>query len=258
MNCTEFEAAVERAIESREPIAEDLFAHTTTCSTCRNVLELHQQLDAAIDAWRLATPPSGLVNSVLLELSEPSWSEDSAELRILLGLDEFKTNQTKAEPAFVVRSKEPVVRRKTRTSALTMSSIAACLFVGVVLITSYSGNNAIQQRNRLEHFFQNQTGNLSKTESSGVSSKLTELLTDLRSEYREIASETTSAAKEIVNVIPQRVAASIIAETNEITNEIELLPTSSDVTRMWQPIGSRVGTALSFLLQAVPSEFPSG
>ena len=88
-----------------------------------------------------------------------------------------------------------------------------------------------------------------------VSSTLSRVISDLRSEYDEMANETNSAIHEVVNVIPQRVAASVMPEAEEF--EV-LIPDSSEVNRVWKPIETRVETALGFLLRAVPSDAPSG
>ena len=83
---------------------------------------------------------------------------------------------------------------------------------------------------------------------------LTEVFSDLRSEYRDLASETTSVARDLVNGLPVRVEVPVRPQPDVVV----FGPTANDVGRIWRPIGSRVESALSFLWQTVPSEVPSG
>ena len=247
MNCTEFKTAVERAAEIREPLTPDALAHVSTCSECRSVLAIDQQLDAVIAAWRHAEPPTKLVDAVLAELSNPLWQDDLQEINELSKIED-------EELVTVGQSIESTPRRRNRSRVLVIASLSVCLLIAVVSIGLYSGARSPHLGDLAQATHLGDSDPSLADSSMDVSETLVELLFDLQSEYREMATETTSAAREMVNAIPQRVSASMMPDPDEI----DLLPSSSDVRRMWKPIGNRVGTAFSFLWQTVPSEVPSG
>jgi len=251
MNCIEFEAAVEHAVETREPLAPTMLEHTSTCTDCRQFWEVQQQLDAVIVAWRSAKPPVELVGAVLVELAKPFGADSLRRIESRLEQDDLWANEVISGSRTNAIQAPSATTRKSQSGHLAMASVAACVAFAVVFATQFSG----QDRHELARA--PQTRMIDRNDVNApvdVSSTLTAVFSDLRSEYREMASETTSVAREMVNAIPHRVPVSALP----VRDEIDLRPNPSDVVRMWQPIGSRVESALGFLWQAIPSEVPSG
>ena len=254
MNCIEFDAAAERAIETRSPLDGPALAHAATCSSCQANLIRHRYLDSAIDSWKQVQPPSKLLEAVLSELSLMTSEHVDREADDLTpdhDIDVFEiTDQSILRSAPTVQAR----MRRSRTSILAMTSLVACLFV-MALVTLNFDTLSEQPKDRLTQSPPNRRMKFERSNAPyDVSNTLIEVYSDIRSEYREIASETSSAAKEIINAIPHHVVPPFATDAENI----ELLPDANDVGRILNPIGSRVATALDFLWQTVPSEASSG
>ncbi len=264
MNCIEFEAALELSVETRQPLEFLALKHTLECESCRSDWEIHRQLDTAIGAWRsgvgiealtsltdqqlkaLATgrdqvsSPAGLLDSVLAELIDPA-------LTVAVSEPDGRTHHGLPRTALHSKSKDSNSQR--RSGVLAVASVAACLVLAVIFATNQAGRSSVE------------VARVSPapaidpiSTTLDVSQTLTAVFSDIRSEYREMASETTSVARDLVNALPQHVTVSFPSSHDEV----ELRPTSEDVVRIWRPISSRVESALGFLWQAVPSEVPAG
>ncbi len=263
MNCIEFEAALEISVEMRLPLEPAALNHTLNCDHCRSEWEIHCQLDSAIDAWRwnagiqavggladhqlkalastvhLVTPPSDLCDLVLAELTMSPVS-----------LGSFKSD-ARDHQQLALRSKPKNSDSRSRSGFLAVASAAACVVLTVIFATNRAGRSSAELARVSTPPAIEQPTNPT---SLDVSKTLTAVLSDIRSEYREMANETTSVARDLVNVFPQHVTVPFPSSPNEV----ELHPTSGDVVRIWHPISSQVESALGFLWQAVPSEVPAG
>ena len=105
MNCTDFEIAVELAVESRTLFADDVLAHAGTCSDCQVVLQRNQALNIAIPAWRSVQLPADFTQHVLANLARTSqnelpsnWnpSEDLVDVEMPSGNDHFPMSPVKS------------------------------------------------------------------------------------------------------------------------------------------------------------------
>lgn len=253
MNCTEFEAAIERSVENRQSLVASelltpLLQHAETCVACRAILDQQQQLELAIKAWRSAQPPAALLDAVLTELTNPIWDEDPEIVHLP---DYLNDGSVSAEIPFdrVSTPIKPPTDRSSRAAGWAVVSAAVCLFIVTSIVVNTSNRSADRARTASPR-----TTTVAATPVD-VSGTLTAVLSDLQSEYQELASETTSVARDVVNAIP---AAPTTVSVLTGSEEIEFLPDSSGVVRMWQPIGSSVETAFGFLWQAVPSQSPAG
>ena len=244
MNCIEFEYAAEYATAMREPLPEAVLAHARACSHCQRIWALNHQLDEIISAWRQTPPPVGLVDAVLAKLADPTFASEPQDLSDL-----------RSEPLVVRHRHESApVRRSNRTQAVAVVSMASCLFVAMTGLL-YLFSETDHSGNRLTRSAAAPVAIEVTTDASyDVSNKLVGVLTGIRSEYHEIASETSSAARDLVTSIPLRVAESVLPATEEF----EMIPDGNNVKQIFQPIGKRVGRAFGFLLEAVPSEIPAG
>lgn len=244
MNCVEFESAVEHAVEARAPLAEAAVAHAKVCSHCQQIWALNQQLDQIIGVWQQSSPPAGFVDSVIAKLTDPTYASEPRDLSDL-GLD------LRPQPIRTPQCPFPV-RRSTRTQMVAVVSMASCLLVAVIgLLYLTSESNPLANQLAKSDAFPIE---VTTDASYNVSDRLAGVISGIRSEYREIASGTTSAAREIVTSIPLRVAESVLPDAEDF----EMIPDANDVKRILQPIGARVGSAFSFLLETVPSEIPAG
>ena len=245
MNCIEFETAIERAVELREALAVAAVEHATTCSTCRQNWEIQQQLDAAIAAWRLANPSSRLVASVLDELSRSREVDDADFQGVFTDAEDSESVvSTSVDAIPVVVGRRP--RRATRSGRFALATLVACVFVVIGSMTYFSGTKTEQQLDDMVDAARNRRVEMAAIDiPRNVSNTITDVLTELRSEYDDIASDTTSVARHVVNAIPSRVATSVKSVADAGPGKI---------TRVWRPIGNQVKVAMGFLWQAVPSE----
>lgn len=251
MNCSSFESALEQATETREPLSAQAAAHAQSCTACGQRMLRSQLLDDVIAAWRLTTPPRGLVDSVLAKLAEPA-AEIAGSFN---DAEEFDTVATHASTMSASNWESSVPARKTttksaRSSFFAVATIAACLMIAIVT-SMRSPQSAFSPETQLAKV----SSPVTETRLDSpfdVPGALSTVLASLQSEYRGIASETTSAANEIVASIPDR-----DSELLDV-DQPEMFPAADEVTRALNPIGSRVGSALGFLLQTIPSEVPAG
>jgi hypothetical protein len=242
MNCIEFEAAIDRSVEQRTAVDPAALEHATACPPCRMAWERHCRLETAIAAWRPIERPTSLVDAVLAELRLST--ESHVQHAPVAAVDE--------------KGDRPV---RVRSGGRAVMSVAAVLIVVAVFSSRYASAPF-----NLAH-------DTSGTDAQGngdappgidhstlsVAQTLSTVLSDLKSEYHELASETSSAARELVNALPHRIVLPV--GPNSAVNDVPLteLPLkSSDVARAWLPIGSRVETALGFLWQAIPNDVPAG
>jgi hypothetical protein len=263
MNCIEFEGAMELSVETRQPLEPAALNHTLDCENCRSEWDIHRQLDTVIEVWRSevglqavsgltdqqlkalastvhpATLPADLCDLVLAEFKMPPVRHRSSELNV-------GDHQQLAVCSISKESDSP-----RRSGLLAIASVAACLFLAVIFATNQPRRNSVELAQLAPPPVIEQP--IASTPLD-VSQTLTAVFSDIRSEYREMASETTSVARDLVNVFPQHVTVPFQASHNEL----ELRPTSGDVVRIWRPISSQVESALGFLWQAVPSEVPAG
>jgi len=263
MNCIEFEAALELTVETRQPLDPTALKHTLECDNCRSEWEIHCQLDTAIVAWRSefgiqavtgltdqhlkalvstvhpATLPTDLCDLVLAELTMSP---------VMLGSSESNIGDHH-QLALSAKRKNSDLQR--RSGVLAVVSVAICLFLVVIFASKQADRNSTELAQISTPPVIEQSATPTPLD---VSQTLTAVFSDIRSEYREMASETTSVARDLVNVFPQHVTVPFQASRDEV----ELHPTSGDVVRIWRPISSRVESALGFLWQAVPSEVPAG
>ncbi len=270
MNCIEFESALERSVETRLPLEQLAVNHILDCDSCRSEWEIRCQLDTAIDAWRSdlgieavagltdqqltslanaihpATPPAELCDLVLAELLSPAIAYGAAK-------PDLTSHQLLPPRGLRSKSKENDIRRLS--SFLAVASVAACLLLAVIFATNQADRNSAElARVSAPSVIQQPITPPATPTSLDVSQTLTAVLSDIRSEYRDMASETTSVARDLVNALPQHVIIPFPASRDEV----ELTPSSGDVVRIWRPISSQVESALGFLWQAVPSEVPAG
>jgi hypothetical protein len=237
------------------------------CDICRREWEIHCLLDNAINVWRsdmeaqsiaelteqqlqvfantVYSPnlPTGLRDSAIAELTIPAMAMGSLVSNhgaVHRGLSQ--SGQASTSNASVLNH---------RSGVLAVVSVAACLLLVVIFATNRVSRNSAEFARVVPSAVLEHSTNPTPLD---VSQTLTTVFSDIRSEYREMASETTAVARDIVNVFPQHVTVPIPASRDEV----ELHPTSGDVVRIWRPISSRVESALGFLWQAVPSEVPAG
>lgn len=283
MNCIEFELAAEHAIETRDPLSPAASEHLSACAVCRQSWELQQQLDVVIDAWRLVQPSASMTDAVLMELASPAgrvdnptageWEEDLGPLPLgtLPGEPEIPGtwDERLSAPSFGMRPAigqvtGPISSRfttpgqsttansqKVRSGTVAMIAVAACMVIAGMLMTRL-GRVDVNELSRTRGI-----GSIEVAKSDpplDLSGTLTEVFSDLKSEYREMADDTRSMARDMVSAIPYRVEVSAFPESDKI----ELLPDSSEMVRILQPIGSRVETAFGFLWNAIPKEIPPG
>ena len=285
MNCIEFEAALERGVETRKPLDTALIEHASACAACRADWDIHRQLEVAVTAWRFdlgiqafaglsdqhqdaansfvesVSPPRGLADSVLEECllrdhrSQPV--PQSAQMTSAIEL------VTQAPSVSTLRSiaTNQAFSPHSRSAGFSIACVSACLLVAVLSTIRMSERNQ-EGLARVDSRLRTQ-GSIalpSHTHSSdaqatvNVSETLNAVISDLRFEYDEMATETKIVAREFVRVIPNRLPVVSPREPEEVPDR----PSTSEVVRIWQPIGSRVESALGFLWQAVPSEVPSG
>lgn len=263
MSCFEFESAIEHAVESRTLLDDRAVAHAKSCDACQSVLLRNQHLDVIVNTWQLFQPPANLVDLVLDDLATPIWM-DAAQLSAdLTESDLWESAEFQIRPAPVVspvslkpaHAVNPVYKeRSAKSGILAVSALAACLMMfGMVLMNSKKslevGEDAFAKAAARRWARSNRSD-----VQYDVSTTLAEVFSGIQSEYREMASETQTAAREIANSISYPAAPPVITEPENI----ELLPDAEDVGRILKPIGSRVATALDFLWQAVPSEASAG
>lgn len=272
MNCTEFEVALERAVETREPLATTTLEHVANCAACREIWEAQQRLNAAIVAWKFAVPPTGLADAVLAKLA---WEDDSHaesssfwEGEALAEPSSSWEGEAPAEPSSPLKAtvQPPVQRvsplhgsagaspsrnREARSGLLVMATVAACLVVAVVFTAQFSRN---PNHNLAQNIRFQPVNSIGSDLPVDVTGTLTTVMSDLQTEYREMANETTAMAWDMVSGIPHPVSVSTIP----ISDDIELLPKSDDMVRILQPIGNGVESALGFLWKAIPGEVPPG
>ena len=270
MNCIEFESALEFSIETRLPLEHLAVNHILDCDRCRSEWEIRCQLDTAIDEWRsdvgiqavadltdqqlssLANamhptiPPVDLCDLVLAELLEPAITYGVAKPNLT-------GHQLLPQRGLRTKSKGPDIQR--RSGFLAVVAVAACLMLAVIFATNQADRDSAELvRVSPPSDIEKSATPTAPPTPLDVSQTLTAVLSDIRSEYREMASETTSVARDLVNALPQHVTVPFPASRDEV----ELTPTSGDVVRIWRPISSPVESALGFLWQAVPSEVPAG
>ena len=225
MNCSELEDAIDQCVETHQSLSVSAQSHIADCAECRAVWERFQILDTAIVAWRPVKQSAGLVDAVLAELAAP----------------------------VVVTVKATVPsdkRRAVRSSTAALFSVAVCLCIAILVFVQKPVIVDGLARTNHSTTIETVTNDLPLS----VSQTLTSVLSDLRSEYRELANETTSAARELVSSIPHSVSVSLTTDSIDT----DPLPTSEDVARAWKPFGRGVEHALGFIWNAVPSEIPSG
>lgn len=247
MNCTEFEIAAQRAVETRNSLAQPAVEHLATCADCRQAWELQRWLNETIDVWRMVQPSMGLADAVLAELATSGGSDGSHSWD---SDDSHSAASTGAQGRTVSRSTS-AAGRQNRSAAFAMVAVAACLVIAALFASQFGGNAG----HELARTGRGQKAEVAQSDARlDVSRTLTEVFSDLKTEYREMANETTAIAREMVIAFPQRVDISALPQSSTT----ELLPDSSDMVRMLEPIGSRVESAFGFLWNAIPSELPSG
>lgn len=258
MNCVEFESAVEFAVEERQPLAEHVYEHASACAQCQTLLSLQFQLNLAIDAWQSSERPSeGFVDRVLAEVSRPAWDDDSdlediPTIRHAPRLERPAIQSPSIPNAKIGVAPETLEKAARRSHQMALSSVVACLLL-VAVTTSFISTSQHDMFGGLLTFHRVQPLTHDELAMLDVSDTIAEVFSDLKSGYREMASETSVAAREIVEAMPEMATPPLPA-----TDDLDLLPDSSDMKRLWRPIGSRVSTALGFLWQTVPSEIPAG
>ena len=228
MNCIEFEAALEHQIQARSPLDPEAIAHAAVCAECRVGWELHRQLDTIILRWRRVEKPPELLDKVLVGLA-------------------ISNNMSNEEPphrvapllaAVSVGSNQRVSFSRGRFGALACS--LASLILAIVVFSRFGKDDnrdlAGTSRPMIDQ-------SISANSPIDLPLTLTEVFSDLRSEYRDLASETTSVARDLVNGLPVRVEVPVRPQPDVVV----FGPTANDVGRIWRPIGSRVESALSFL-----------
>jgi hypothetical protein len=247
MNCIEFETAAERAVETRQPASAMMLEHQSTCSDCRQAWERQRQLDGVIAAWKSVRSRVDLADAVLDQLSRPDtgfdWDSD---------LPNNSEHYDSEHGLAVVPSSRTLAtsRRASRSGLLVLGASAACLAIAI-LFTAFNSSDPHQLASRSQPV-PNQR--IHSDVSLDMSTSLTSVISDLQSEYRDVASETTAMAREMVDGITQPVEMSSLTTTDAV----DLRPISKDVGRMLQPIGDGVESAFGFLWQALPREIPAG
>ena len=236
MNCIEFEAALELQVESRSQPDPAVMEHAAHCPQCRIALQIQQQLDKAITEWQPANVPTGLMGKVLAELNLPAPASELAQIRKDQFPNRVQTETVKVHPRF-------------RHGFSVLVASFTCVMIAVMFLSRIE-KQELASRERTSPT----TDSLLAQAPLDVSQTLSEVLLDLRTEYHELATETKSAAMEFVNGLPRQIE----IPQSPAPEEFSLGSTSSDVSRIWRPIGSRVETALGFLWQSVPSDIPSG
>jgi|GEM_PF-5714293 hypothetical protein len=239
MNCIEFESAMERAIELRQPLAATTLEHTMTCAACRRNWELQRQLEIAIAAWRLTQPPAKFTEAVMADVLQPAMAVDSVDDDLIADNDWHMV---------AVRSNPRYARRSAR---LLLVSPVACLLIAFLLMTFFSEKPSRLQVDDMVEAAQNRSEKFVAVGSPpDVSATISEVFTDFRSEYDDVASDTRLAAIDVVKSIPPRVAMSIPDEPNETETSLD----HEHSGRVWHPISNRVKVAMGFLWQIVPSD----
>lgn len=247
MNCIEFETAAERVVETRQSPSSGMTEHLSSCAGCRQIWERQQQLDSAIAAWKIAQPRINLANAVLNELARPASILDRE-----LDFTDIPVHHASEPGSVVTRASlnTNVPQVPSRSSPLPLLATAACLVIAILFAMSFSSNDRHELASRQNVVPATQ---VDAELPLDMSETLTAVISDLRSEYRDVATETTAIAREMVGGISPSVEMSPLA-----TDAAELLRDSKDFVRMFSPIGDGVESALGFLWQALPSEIPAG
>lgn len=255
MNCNDFEIAVEHAIEDRTGLDPLALQHTTYCQICRDTWERQQTLDAAIMAWKSVQPSAGLTETVLSELERPS-EIDLDCLKPITGSEEADFYKLLEIPQ--PRQPLPVTKPAKRSTGgvhWVMLSLVSCLVVAILFAQQFSQKEVAQNQVDLANVDTDLGTEIADASlSRDYSETVSEVISELKSEYKGIANETSAVVDAIADVMSTRTPAG--QTTTE--SDPDGFPKSGDAARVLQPIGSRVKTALGFLLLALPGERPKG
>jgi hypothetical protein len=255
MNCNEFEIAVENAIEGRTGLDPLALQHAGYCQTCRDEWERQQTLDVAIRAWKSVQPSADLTAAVLSELErtsdtdldclKPITGSEEADLRKLLNAPLPIQPLPAAKPA-----KQPA-----RGAHWVLLSLVSCLVVAILFAQQFSRKDAGQNRDDMANVDRDQGTEIADASlSRDYSETVSEVISEMKVELNGIATETSAVVDAIADAMSTRAPAG--QATTE--NDTDGFPKSGEAARVWQPIGSRVKTALGFLLLALPGERPKG
>lgn len=237
MNCIEFEAAIERAVEQRTPLSSAMLEHAGGCAACQQLCDRYLVLESAITAWRQPEAPAGLVDSVMGYLNWPDRLDE-----ILPAAEQVSSTR---------RAFSGTRSRSRRSQGWAIVGMSACLLIAAIVLIRANRHGGMDLASKAKGRWNvadriNEPVDLPRT--------LTAVLSDLKSEYSGIAVETSNTARDLVSAIPRPATTAVLPETDEFM----LSAAPGEMARMWKPIGNQVGSALGFLLQAVPSEVPSG
>lgn len=246
MNCIEFEAALAGQRDASSPLSPEAIEHLSDCSECFQQWTLNPQMNTAIQAWRSVTDVPDLADRVLVELANSSEQPSTARL--------FDRSGTVTQPLRSGPSGDRNAVATGRGRLALFASIAACTIVVVAGLTQRGPQGGVELARQ-----PNSRAAASPMESPlvEVSSSLSEVFSDLGSEYREIARETSLAARDLARVLPQVSDVTPRLDSSD-ESESETQGVSTDPSKIWRPISSRVETALGFLWQAIPQDVPAG
>ena len=253
MNCSEFEAEVQRLVESRDSTLPDAAAsHGQTCAACSRLWRDHRLVDAALVAWRPVEIPATLTESVMRRLADASGVNGPA------GTDGVAVRVCSASAP-------------SQWGALVAA--AACLIVSVWFGLSARPINRTGDLTRNNSpsvevgVIRRNASVLSPQPSLDVAESVVAVFDDLRGEYRELAEVTKATARDIAVVLPptspvswmeDAASAGIVRSTTIGAEGLGDASSPGAVSQIGRSIGDQIGQAIEFLRVAVPASVPQG
>lgn len=300
MNCTEFKTAVEWTLDTHGTLTAMAREHLSTCHSCRAHWDIQQQLDEAISVWQNGSGIDALTDlsaehvTALVETlrgTAPAISLSEAVLKELMVPDpaerDWRPHSARVTLAQVVPAKDSQTRaprhthaaRGSRAGGIALVAAASCLLFAIMIVRQTPSTDVRHSLAVAAPTLTSPAATVTPLRSRpeaglevaapDVSETLTAVFSDFQSGYREMATETTLAARDLVNSIPVKsvplkplpLRSNPVEETNSASlnsGEVDIILPSVDPTRIWRPISTKVETALGFLWTTVPSEVPAG
>jgi hypothetical protein len=262
MNCSEFEAEVQRLVEMRGASLSDAAeTHRQACTECARLWQNHRMVEAALAAWRPVEVPANLTESVLRRLAEPSGVDgssraDAVTVRIRSTSAPSQWGALLAAAACLVVSVWFGLAARPQNQDATARSHSALIGTApgetVPITTEIAGRTASAQSN---------------APSVDVAESVVAVIDDLRGEYRELAEVTRETARDLVSVLPPTSPAAWMEEvaspgtapaTATGTDGLPEDQSPGAVSQIGRSIGDQIGQAIDFLRVAVPTTVPQG
>ena len=226
MNCTEFDHALDAAVESRSPVDSALREHARACRRCGDRWEQFAILDRAISDWRIQLPEVDLADAVLARMA---FDNPASRTTLSVHSTESKTARGRARPL----------------AAITICATALVVACLVILTPGHSPGPS------------NSPGDdTAIVETAPPAAEPAEpidvALRDAGSAWLALANQTAEAVTEAGTLRP----------SPDVLAEVEA---PAPPTRRWyeslgedlKPIGANVENAAGFLIEAVSINSPS-